>query len=115
MESERFKLSSGRERPEYKPQNIKCASCGAGLTVKDEQSQMVVCEYCGSQLDVSATEQTVLGKGLANKPYFPLELGDSFHYKATRFEVISRMAFIEDNDISEMTKEYLLYLSLIHI
>jgi hypothetical protein len=91
------------------PQNIKCGSCGAGLTVKDEQSQMVVCEYCGSQLDVSATAQTVLGKGLANKPYFPLELGDAFHHKATRFEVISRLAFIEDHDISEMTKEYLLY------
>ncbi len=70
---------------------------------------MVVCEYCSSQLDVSSSEQTVLGKGLANKPDFPLELGDSFHHKATRFEVISRMAFIEDNDISEMTKEYLLY------
>ena len=109
MEVERFKLNGGRERPEYKPQNIKCGSCGAGLTVKDEQSQMVVCEYCGSQLDVSAAEQTVLGKGLTNKPYFPLALGDSFFHKATRFEVISRMAFIEDNDISEMTKEYLLY------
>ena len=102
-------MNGGRERPEYKPQNIKCGSCGAGLTVKDEQSQMVVCEYCGSQLDVSAAEQTVLGKGLTNKPYFPLALGDSFFHKATRFEVISRMAFIEDNDISEMTKEYLLY------
>jgi len=109
MDAERFRLGSGRQRPAYKPQNIKCDGCGAGLTVKDEQSQMVVCEYCGSQLDVSQTEQTVLGKGMANKPYFPLELGDSFHHKATRFEVISRMAYIEDNDISEMTKEYLLY------
>ena len=109
MEAERFKLSSGRARPEYKPQNIKCGSCGAGLTVKDEQSQMVVCEYCGSQLDVSATEQTVLGKGLANQPYFPLALGDSFFHKATRFEVIARLAFVEDQDVSEMTKEYLLY------
>lgn len=109
MDAQRFRLSSGRERPAYKPQNIKCGSCGAGLTVKDEQSQMVVCEYCGNQLDVSTTEQTVLGKGMANKPYFPLALGDSFHHKATRFEVISRMAYIEDNDVSEMTKEYLLY------
>jgi len=109
MEAERFRLSGSRQRPEYKPQNIKCGSCGAGLTVKDEQSQMVVCEYCGSQLDVSTIEQTVLGKGLANKPHFSLELGDSFRHKATRFEVIARMAFIEDNDISEMTKEYLLY------
>jgi len=106
MDAERFRLSSGRERPAYKPQNIKCSSCGAGLTVKDEQSQMV---YCGSQLDVSTTEQTVLGKGMTNKPYFPLELGDAFHHKATRFEIISRISFIEDNDISEMTKEYLLY------
>lgn len=109
MDAQRFRLSSGRQRPAYQPQNIKCGSCGAGLTVKDEQSQMVVCDYCGNQLDVSKTELTVLGKGMANKPYFPLELGDSFHHKATRFEVISRMAFIEDNDISEMTREYLLY------
>jgi len=109
MDADRFRLNSGRKRPPYQPKNIKCGSCGAGLTVKAEQSRMVVCEYCSSRLDVSSSEQTVLGKGLENKPYFPLELGDLFHHKATRFEVISRMAFIEDNDISEMTKEYLLY------
>ena len=102
-------MNSGRQRPAYKPRNIKCGGCGAGLTVKDEQSRMVVCEYCGSQLDISATEQAVLGKGLANKPHFPLQLGDAFHHKATRFEVISRLAYIEDSDISEMTKVYLLY------
>jgi len=109
MDKERFKLNQGRERPAYTPENIHCPGCGAGLTLKDEQSQLVVCEFCGSHLDVSEEEKTVLGKGPEQKWEFPLKLGDSFQYKGSRFEIIARMAFIEDNDVSELTREYLLY------
>ena len=68
-----------------------------------------MCDYCGSHLDVSSEEKTVLGKGPADKPRFPLEIGDAFHFKNTRFEIIARMQFIEDGDPNEETLQYLLY------
>ncbi len=109
MDTERFALNSGRQRPAYQPKNIRCPGCGVGLTIKDERSEMVVCEYCDSQLEVTATEQKVLGKLSPRDISFPLKVGDSYYYKATRFEVLARMAFIEDGDWSELTREYLLY------
>ncbi len=108
-DQERFGLNAGRERPAFEPKNIRCKGCGVGLTVKNEHSEMVVCEYCGSRLDVSTEEQTVLGKNPERNVPFPLRLGDSFYHRATRYEVLARMAFIEDDDPSDMTREYLLF------
>ncbi len=109
MDKERFGLKKGRQRPPYKPKDMHCPSCGAGLTVKDERSELVVCDYCGSHLDVSKEEKTVLGKGSGKKWEFPLQLGDSFFRKTSKFEIIGRMAFIEDGDYDELTRQYLLY------
>jgi len=109
MEKEKYSLKKGRRRPPYKPKEIRCPGCGAALTIKDERSEMVVCEYCTSRLDVSRTEQKVLGKGPEKIEFFPLNLGDAFQYRGGRFEVIARMIFIEDNDISDKTRQYLLY------
>ncbi len=108
MEQERFALNSGRKRPAYKPKDIHCPNCGAGLTVKDERSELVVCDYCGSHLDVSQEEKQVLGKGAEQKWDFPLNVGDSFWWKKARYEIIARMVFIEDDE-DEMTRQYLLY------
>ena len=99
----------GRGRPAYQPKNIRCEGCGAGLSVKDERAELVVCEYCGSHLDVSATERKVVGRKTDSQPFFPFQPGDSFHYQSARFEVIARLAYIEDGDVGEMTREYLLY------
>lgn len=109
VDQDRFGLGAGRARPPYQPKNIRCKGCGAGLTVKNEHSEMVVCDYCSSRLDVSVQEQTVLGKNPDRNVAFPLKLGDSFYHRATRFEVLARMAFIEDGDTSDMTREYLLF------
>lgn len=109
MDKERFGLNQGRERPAYKPKSIRCEHCGAGLSIKDERAELVVCEYCGSHLDVSATEQKVVGRKSDHQPFFPLRLGDSFFYRSSRYEVIARLAYIEDGDVEEMTREYLLY------
>ena len=109
MDRETYSLEKGRARPAYKPKDIHCSSCGAGLSVKDEHTEMVVCDYCGSHLQVTSVEQKVLAKGPADKQTFPLQLGDSFRYKSHRYEIIARMAFIEDEDLSEMTRQYLLY------
>jgi ribosomal protein S27E len=109
MENERFALDSGRKRPKYTPKDIHCPSCGAGLTVKDERSELVVCEYCGSHLNVSKEEKEVLGKGASRKWEFPLQIGESFRHKRIRYEIIARMAFIEDGDEDELSRDYLLY------
>lgn len=109
VDQERFRLNAGRERPAYQPKNIRCGGCGAGLTVKNEHSEMVVCDYCGSRMDISAEAQTVLGKNPDRNVPFPLRIGDSFFHRATRYEVLARMAFIEDGDTSDMTREYLLF------
>ncbi len=108
-DKKRSALTRGRERPVYKPKNIRCEGCGAGLSVKDERAELVVCEYCGSHLDVSATESKVVGRKADRQPFFPLKLGDSFRYRSARFEVLARLAYIEDGDADEMTRNYLLY------
>ncbi len=109
MSEERAGLNRGRARPAHKPKNIRCESCGAGLSVKDERAELVVCDYCGSHLALSATERKVVGRKTDNQPFFPLAVGDSFRYRSARFEVIARLAFIEDGEVGEMTREYLLY------
>lgn len=108
-EGDRFGLGQGRPRPAYTPKSLHCPHCGAGLTVKDEHSEMVVCDYCGSHLEVTSEELTVLGKGPARKWDFPLALGASFRHKGARYEVIARLALIEDGDPTYLTREYLLY------
>ncbi len=106
---ERWALNSGRARPAYEPKRIKCPGCGAGPSIKDESSRLVVCEYCGSHLDVGDDEAKVLGKGTVGEWDFPIELGESFRHKGQRFEVTARLALIEDGDLLELTRQYLLY------
>jgi len=109
VETEKYNLEKVRPRPPYTPRTIQCPSCGGGLSQKDEHSELIVCDYCGSHLDVSSEEKTVLGKGPAHKPKFPLEIGDPFHFKNSRFEIIARMRFLEEGDPNEQTLQYLLY------
>jgi hypothetical protein len=109
MEKQTYSIGKGRPRPAYKPKDIHCSGCGAGLTVKDEHAELIVCDYCGSHLAVTSTEQKVLGKGSKVKQKFPLNLGDNFRHRGLRFEIIGRMAFIEEGDYTEMTRQYLLY------
>ena len=77
----RFALNKGRPRPAYQPKAIRCAHCGAGLTQKDERSELIVCDYCGSRLDVSREEMAVLGQGGGKDVDFAVKVGDSFRYR----------------------------------
>jgi hypothetical protein len=79
------------------------------LTQKDERSELIVCPYCASHVNVSAEERAVLGKGPSRKWKFALEIGDSWRGKQFRYEVIARLAYIEDGDESEAVRDYLLY------
>jgi hypothetical protein len=51
----------------------------------------------------------VLGQASDREPGFQLVLGQSFQWEGARYEVIARIAMIEDDDLSEMTQEYYLY------
>ena len=106
----RFALNQGRARPAYQPKSIRCAHCGAGLTQKDERSELVVCDYCGSHLDVSKDEMAVLGQGTGRDIDFPVKVGDSFRYRGARFEILARLAYAEaDDGDTALTREYLLF------
>ncbi len=109
MTMQNISIQKGRSRPAYKARQIKCKNCGAALAVKDERTRLMTCEYCGTRLELTSAELRVIGKQVADKPEFSLEIGDSYRTKGARFEVIGRLAFIEDGDRSEMTMEYLLY------
>lgn len=106
---DRFGLNKGRNRPKYRPIDIHCPNCGAGLEIKNEASELVVCDYCSSHLELSKEQLKVLGKGPDRVWEFPLKLGDRFKYRGGEYEVIARQAFIEDNDPRYTTREYLLY------
>lgn len=108
-DGDRFAIGAGRERPPYEPKRITCAGCGASQGLKDERSRMAVCEYCGRHLEISGDELKVLGEGPGRDWQFPIELGADFRLKGQRFEVIARLALIEDGDVSELTRQYLLY------
>ncbi|MFP4476291.1 MAG: hypothetical protein ACLFOY_12090 [Desulfatibacillaceae bacterium] len=109
MEKNRFGLNAGRPRPEYKPKELRCTSCNGPLTQKDERSELIVCPYCGSHVDLSSEEKTILGKSPGGKWDFPLNVGDSWYEKNVRYEIIARLALIEDGDTSELSRQYLLY------
>ncbi|MCB9477593.1 MAG: DUF4178 domain-containing protein [Deltaproteobacteria bacterium] len=107
---DRFALGAGRKRPEYKPLDIHCPNCGAGLTVVTERAQTVSCQYCGSLLDLSETELQVVGaKGDDAQWRFALRVGDSFRHKGARYEVIGRLAWVEDGETWDPTRDYLLW------
>lgn len=109
VDKQRFGLNKGRQRPVHKARQIKCKNCGAALSVKDERSELLVCDYCNSMLDISSAEQRVLGQQREERPDFSLEVGDSYRLRAARYEVIGRIALIEGGDSTDMTMEYLLY------
>lgn len=108
-DAQRYGIGRGRERPRYEPRAIQCKNCGGPLSVKDERAELVVCDHCGSHLELSGTEQKVIGGGGGDEFEFPLDLGTGFQYRGVRYEVIARMAFIEDGDPDELTRQYLLY------
>ena len=91
------------------PQAIKCPSCGATHDMLNPGVIREVCEQCGSRPDVSGTAREVVGRKTDRQPFFPFQLGDAFHDPSDRFEVIARLADIEDGDVGEMPRANLLY------
>jgi len=102
-------IGGGRPRPPYTPQKISCGGCGAGVEIRDERAQQLICPYCRAVLELSGQEQLVLGISPGGDAGFQLPLGQGFQWQGARYEVIARVALIEDGTLEEMTHEYYLY------
>lgn len=101
-----FSIGGNRERPKYAFQRKECPNCGGSVPLYSEQSQLVVCQYCGSSLDCTKEELTALGK--KNKTsYFVFDLHQEGVFDGIKYKVIARMCVRDQwNDI---TREYLLF------
>lgn len=104
-----FGLDRARKRPEFQPRRITCPGCGAAQSVADENAQLAVCEYCASHLELTPSEAKVLAVKNPQAWTFPIGIGDSFRHKGVRFEVIGRLVMLEDDEIDEVTRHYLLF------
>jgi len=90
--------------------SIPCPSCGAPLPpAKMANTKMVTCEYCGSQIELGATQQKVLGKN-RQQVSFQFAIGDKAKIGPTVFEVMGRMVYSQTEEgIRYESREYFLY------
>ncbi len=90
---------------------IRCASCGKPYEGKRVTStEMVVCDACGSALQLDEAEVRVVGKNVGPKPRFSLEIGTPVTFGNTKFEVMGRLYYVEvDEGIEYPSYEYILY------
>jgi hypothetical protein len=106
MESPQFSIGNNRIRPPYVPKGLCCPSCNAPISMYSEQSQLVVCDSCGQNLDCSKEELIVLGK-TELKDDFVIRLGQEFLWKQIKYKVIARMMLVDQ--WKDITVEHLLF------
>ncbi len=104
----RFAPGAGRPRPPHRPRTVGCPSCGDTVSLQDERAELVVCRSCGSHLELTEDELKIIGAGAERAWRFDLDLGDSFRHRGLRYEVVARMAYVEEPD-DPPTRQYLLY------
>lgn len=108
--TEGFALGSGRARPAYKPKPITCAQCGASIVLKDERAQVIVCQYCHTQIELTATQATAIGVVSGAEPNFELPIGAVFDWAGVRYEVVGRIARENPEDLEDARNhDFLLY------
>ena len=74
--------------------NLNCPSCGAPLEIKNRFTKIVVCEYCGSHVDISGANAVPKGKfpKLADFPTI-FGIGKSGKIRGKSFRVLGRMRY----------------------
>ena len=85
-----FVIGSNRKRPEYRFKTMLCPSCTGPIPLYSEQSQLVVCHYCGSALNCTKDELEALGQKHA-KGHFVFDLGMDGVFENIKYKVIARM------------------------
>ncbi len=88
---------------------ITCANCGGSLELPaNRQVATKVCEYCGTQLDLSTAELSILGQNREGyRPPFILTVGQAGTLGGDRYEVAGRAVY-SDQEAYE-SREYLLF------
>ena len=107
MEASQFSIGNNRTRPPYVAKTLRCLSCNAAMAMYSEQSQLVVCESCGQNLDCSTEDLVELGKTELKDELFNLRLAQDFLWKQIKYKVIARMILVDQ--WKDSTVEYLLF------
>lgn len=104
--------SDDRESPDTKTgEAIRCAACGKPYEgPRLDSTEMVVCEACGSGLQLDEAETRVVGRNVGDAPYFAFSVGLPIDIEGVRYEVMGRLYYVEpDEDGEYPSMEYVLY------
>ncbi|MFA5140202.1 MAG: DUF4178 domain-containing protein [Elusimicrobiota bacterium] len=74
---------------------VSCPSCGGSLALRlADEAEMLVCEYCGSRLDVRKKPYTALGPMLRAGPKMSgLRIGMSGRLRGVNYEIVGRLRY----------------------
>jgi hypothetical protein len=90
-------------------EGINCTNCGANLSTPDNREVTTkVCEYCGTQLDMTSEQHAILGHNEQGyQPGFVFEVGQPCTFHGDRYEVAGRTVFTDPEGY--LSREYLLF------
>jgi hypothetical protein len=90
---------------------IRCVNCGKPYEGKRvDSTKMVVCEACGSGLELDEAEVRLIGQNVGAKPHFTFDLGAPLKFDNVKYEVMGRMLYVENYDGDKYSNhEYVLY------
>jgi hypothetical protein len=86
-----------RSEEGLRPQAIHCPSCGGSVELRDSQgTAMVVCQFCGSGLDVSQPgAASLLYQSEKRKLGAPLQIGARGRLQGTEWTIVGRVRYRE--------------------
>lgn len=90
---------------------VRCSGCGAPVDGHfPPDTKMLVCQSCGSGLELNATQTRVVTKNRQKAPKFVLEIGDVGLFDKNKYEVVGRLHYVErDEGRDYPSDEYLLF------
>jgi hypothetical protein len=78
---------------------LNCPHCGASLSVKNaRKAKVLVCESCGSQLDLTSPEYAVVGQAILGSalPASPIRLGQFATFDGVKWMVVGRVRYRDE-------------------
>jgi transcription elongation factor Elf1 len=90
---------------------IRCVSCGKPYEGRREKTtKMVVCDACGSALELDEAEVRIVGVNEGNTPYFTFRIGIPLTFEGVMYEVMGRLVYEQvDEGVTYRWMEYVLY------
>jgi hypothetical protein len=90
-------------------ESINCTNCGASVEIPGGRKVATkVCEYCGTQLDMTSAEHAVLGQNAQGyAQFFEFAVGAPCTFGGDRYEVAGRTVFRDPEGYESL--EYLLF------